>query len=122
MSYEPAEFVILSGASAPISLSSRWSTPDNARNYTLTRTKRTRLQSMDIHVNRKNGTTQNKLQRTRKGRVCRLNHKSEQSTFELLLATAEELKGLPARILHRPDFWFEVELNLDHAALTAGRS
>ena len=95
----------------------------NARNYTLTLTKQTRVRSEKIQVKRKDGTTlQSNHNNLVKAEFSVLNHMSERSAFELLLGADGELKGVPVRILHRPNFWFEVELNMDNAAGSQSRS
>ena len=89
----------------------------NARNYTLTLTKWTRVRSEQVQLKRKDGTTlKSSCSNLVRAEFSVLNHKSERSNFELLVGTDGELRGVPVRILYRPNFWFEVELNLDNAA------
>jgi hypothetical protein len=88
----------------------------NARNYTVGLTRRSIVASKEIQVKRKNGTTLKSAYRNLvRAEFSVLNHKSEESTFELLLGADGALKGVPVQIVHRPNFWFEVELNLDSA-------
>lgn len=89
----------------------------NARNYTVTLTEATPVSRGEIKVNRKNGTALKSVYRNLvKAKFAVVNYKSERSTFELLLGTEGDLKGVPVQIVHRPNFWFEVELNLDNSA------
>jgi hypothetical protein len=88
----------------------------NARNYTLTLTERKHVPATEIRVKRKDGTAlRANYTNLVRAEFSVLNHKSEESAFELLLGADGALRGVPIRILHRPNFWFEVELNLDSA-------
>jgi hypothetical protein len=41
------------------------------------------------------------------------NHESkERTTFELLVGTTGELRGIPVQIVHQPNWWFQAVLNL----------
>ena len=37
----------------------------------------------------------------------------EVTYFELLLGTSGNLRGVPVQIIHQPNWWFQVVLNLD---------
>jgi hypothetical protein len=87
----------------------------NARNYTLTLDERSRVSSKTIKVQRKNNT---KLEKTYRdlvdARFSVLNQTTREVTyFELLLASSGNLRGVPVQIIHQPNWWFQVVLNLD---------
>ena len=102
---------VLSGSKAPQSICYI----HNARDYTLTLEERSNVKSKSIHLRRKDGK---KLDRNYRDLIrasfSTLNHDSgERSTFELLLGNAGELRGVPVQIVHQPNWWFQVELNLE---------
>jgi hypothetical protein len=104
----------LSGSKAPHSVCYI----HNARNYTLTLEERSNVKSKSIHLRRKDGT---KLDRNYRDLILAsfstLNHDSgERSSFELLLGSAGELRGVPVQIVHQPNWWFQVELNLESSS------
>jgi hypothetical protein len=87
----------------------------NAREYTLTPDQRSAVQSEDIEFKLKTG---DRVKQVYKDLVSSqfsvLNHESGKRTeFELLLGTSGRLMGVPVRIIHQPNFWFKVVLNLD---------
>lgn len=86
-----------------------------SRNYTLTLTEQSLVPSKAIDVKRKDGT---KLERVYRDAlhasflVVNL-HTKERTTFELLLGTRSDLRGVPLQIVHKPNWWFQVVLNLE---------
>src|SRR5262249_28110843 len=87
----------------------------NARNYTATLEDRSEIMSKKVRVRRKNGT---KIERTYpdviRTQFSTFNHQSgERTTFELWLGTKGELRGVPVQIVHQPNWWLQVILNLD---------
>jgi hypothetical protein len=87
----------------------------NARNYTLRLDDRSRVASKTIRVQRKNNT---KLEKTYRdlvdARFSVLNQTTREVTyFEMLLGTSGDLRGVPVQIIHQPNWWFQVVLNLD---------
>jgi len=91
----------------------------NARNYTATLEDRGEMTSKTIRVRRKDGT---KIEKTYpdvfRAQFSTLNHQSgERTTFELWLGTTGELRGVPVQIVHQPNWWLQVILNLDSTHL-----
>ncbi len=86
----------------------------NARNYTVTLESRSTLRAKNIHVKRKNDSPLERSYRNLlKTRFSVLNHQSgKRSSFELLLGTVGDLRGVPVQIVHQPNWWFRVVLNL----------
>ena len=87
----------------------------NARNYTVSLQKRSKISKHSVRVSRKNGTKLEKSYRDLlETQFSVLNHSSgERTTFQLLLGTSGALKGVPVQIVHQPNWWFRVVLNLD---------
>ena len=102
---------VLSGGKAPQSVCYI----HNARNYTLTLEERSNVKSKSIHLRRKDGKELDRNYRDLiRASFSTFNHDSgERSTFELLLGNAGELRGVPVQIVHQPNWWFQVELNLE---------
>jgi hypothetical protein len=47
-----------------------------------------------------------------------LNHRSGRKTsFELLIGTRDDVRGIPVQIVHQPKWWFKVILNLNHISV-----
>lgn len=87
----------------------------NARNYTVTLERRTPVHSKKIQLQRKNGTALEATYRNLvRAEFSVVNHKLERSSFELFLATDGEISGMPVQIVHQPNWWFQVVLNLDN--------
>ena len=89
----------------------------NARNYTLTLEGRTKVSSKNIRIQPRNRP---RIDRTYRDlietRFSVFNHKSgERSSFQLLLGTQSGLRGVPVQIVHQPNWWFQVVLNLSLA-------
>jgi hypothetical protein len=94
----------------------------NARNYTLTLQERSTVRAKEIVVDRKDGK---KMARSYRDlihtRFLVLNHESkERTTFELLLGTTGELRGVPVQIVHQPNWWFQAVLNLEDVEGSTG--
>jgi hypothetical protein len=104
----------LSGSKAPQSVCYI----HNARNYTLTLEEQSKVKRKSVHLTRKDGTKLEKEYRDLiRAHFSILNHESEErSSFELLLGSVGELRGVPIQIVHQPNWWFEAELNLESIA------
>jgi hypothetical protein len=87
----------------------------NARNYTLTLKRADRVASKKIEFERKKGA---RVEKTFSDLLnlefVVLNQASgEKTDFEMLVGTSKDLTGVPIQIVHQPNWWFQVVLNLD---------
>jgi len=87
----------------------------NAKNYTLTLKRAVRVASKKIEFERKKGA---KVEKTYSDLMdlefVVLNHASgEKTDFEMSVGTKGDLRGVPVQIVHQPNWWFQVVLNLD---------
>jgi hypothetical protein len=87
----------------------------NGRNYTLTLQKRSAVSKHSVRIQRKNGSS---LEKTYRDLVNThfsiLNHSSgERTGFQLLVGTSGPLRAVPVQIVHQPNWWFRVVLNLE---------
>lgn len=104
--------VALDGQQTPVSICYVY----NARNYTLTLKDVEEVESKTVKVDRRDGTRLETTYRNLvRARFETLNHEDKQSSFELLLGREGSLRGVPVQIVHQPNFWFRVELNLEEA-------
>jgi hypothetical protein len=87
----------------------------NAKNYTLTLKRAARVKSKKIDFQRKKGA---KIEKTYADLLdlefVVTNHASgERTDFQMLVGTTGQLSGVPIQIVHQPNWWFQVVLNLD---------
>ena len=90
----------------------------NSKNYTLTLKDANRVGSKKIEFDRKKGA---KVERSYKDLLNlefeTLNQANgEKTEFELFVGTKGDLAGVPIQIVHQPNWWFQVVLNLDTVA------
>jgi hypothetical protein len=86
----------------------------NSLNYTVTLDERSRVAAKNVTVKLKTGRVlERKYTDLLRTRFSVLNHQSrETTTFELLVGTTGKLRGVPVQIVHQPNWWFQVVLNL----------
>jgi len=81
----------------------------NARKYTATLKSHTRVEREVLHVNKAPVVFHNLV----RARFQVLNHQSGKTTdFDLLVPRDGPLRGIPVQIVHQPNWWFQVVLNL----------
>jgi hypothetical protein len=102
--------VALAGSAAPVTRCYTY----NAKNYTISLKQRTQSVSKQVEVAMKSGTNLRAGYRNLiEAGFSVMNDKSERSNFELLLGTDGRLRGVPVQIIYRPNWWFQVVLNLN---------
>ena len=87
----------------------------NARRYTATleRVKPIERETIKVKLHGSDHALRADYENLLKARFRIRRSDSDQTTsFELLLGTAGELRGVPIQIVHQPNFWFKVVLNL----------
>lgn len=101
----------LKGASTPSSRCYVY----NAKNYTLTLSRITRVPSKKIQFKRRNGPIVEKtfMKLMDLEFMVRNQASGEQTYFETFIGTAGDFVGVPVQIVHQPNWWFQVVLNLD---------
>ena len=89
----------------------------NARDYMLILEDREEVDSKAVTVDRKDGTRlETTYERLIRAKFETVNHESKRSSFELFLGRDRDLRGVPVQIVHQPNFWFKVELNLEEGS------
>ena len=90
----------------------------NAKNYTLTLKRAERVASKKIEYQLKRSKKGQKVEKTYADLMdlefVVLNQASEERTeFRMFVGTNGNLRGVPIQIVHQPNWWFQVVLNLD---------
>jgi hypothetical protein len=87
----------------------------NAKNYTLTMSRVTRVPSKKIQFKRRNGPIVEKtcLELMDLEFTVRNQASGEQTQFETFVGTVGDLVGVPVQIVYQPNWWFQVVLKLD---------
>jgi len=81
----------------------------NARQYTATLKSYARVEREVLHVNKAPMVYHNLI----RAHFQVLNHQSSKTTeFDLLVPREGPLRGIPVQIVHQPNWWFQVVLNL----------
>jgi hypothetical protein len=101
----------LNGVNAPVSLCYVY----NARPYTLTLQRVTRVPTKDVEITLHDGG-----QKTRRSYrdleesqfQIRNGESGAKTNFSVLLGTTRELRGVPVQINYQPNWWFQIVLNL----------
>jgi hypothetical protein len=91
----------------------------NAKNYTLTVKRAARVASKKIEFQRKKGAKVEKPYSDLLDLEFVVTNQAsgERTNFQTLVGTTGPLRGVPVQIVHQPNWWFQVVLNLD----TVGR-